>query len=131
VRIAVLVIRARASSSACFAQVRTDRAVGRVEFGVDDAALSAEPAQSVAIFAVAFDRELGIDAVRLAQVKVVLAMVGRHMDKAGAAVGGDEIAGQERAGLGKEAAQMVHRVAGDGSGEVGAFAGKAVSNAPT
>ena len=78
-------------------------------------------AQSVAIVAVALDREHRIDAVRLAQQEIVLAMIRRHMDEAGAGVGGDEIAGQERAGLGEEAAEMVHRVAGDGAGEVGAF----------
>jgi hypothetical protein len=62
-----------------------------------------------------------LDAVGLAQQEVVLAMVRRHVDKAGAALGGDEIAGEERAGLGEEAAERVHRVAGDGAGEVGAF----------
>src|SRR3546814_4383709 len=57
----------------------------------------------------------------LAQVEIILAMVGRHMDEAGAAVGGDEIAREEGAGACEEAAEMVHRVAGDGAGEVGAF----------
>ena len=56
--------------------------------------------------------------LRLAQLEIILAMVGRHMDQAGAAVGGDEVAGQEGAGPGEEAAEMVHRVAGDGAGEV-------------
>ena len=112
----MLVIRAGREQAAGFAQVRTDRAVGRVEFGVDDTALPAKPAPVGTIFAIAFDRELRFDAVRLAQIEIVLAMVGRHMDKPGAAVGGDKIAGQEGAGLGIEAAQMVHRVAGDGSG---------------
>ena len=45
-------------------------------------------------------------------------MVGRHVDEAGAGVGGDMVAGQEGAGLGEEAAEMVHRVAGDGAGEL-------------
>ena len=84
-------------------------------------ALAAEPQPVLAIFAVGLDREHRIDAVRLAQLEIILAMVGRHMDQAGAAVGGDELAGQEGAGLGEEAAEMVHRVAGDGAGEVGAF----------
>jgi hypothetical protein len=57
----------------------------------------------------------------LHSVEVVLAMVGRHVDEAGAAVGGDEIAGQERARGGVEPAEVVHRVAGDGAGKVGAF----------
>ena len=60
--------------------------------------------------------------MRLAQVEVVLAVVGRHVDEAGAALGGDEVARQERARLGEEPAEVVHRVAGDGAGEVGAFA---------
>ena len=60
--------------------------------------------------------------MRAAQLEIVLAMVGRHVDEAGALVGGDEVAGQERARLGEEAAELVHRVAGDGAGEVGAFA---------
>jgi hypothetical protein len=38
------------------------------------------------------------------------------MDKPGAAVGGDKIAGEHRPWLGKEATEMVHRVADDGSG---------------
>ena len=59
--------------------------------------------------------------MRLAQLEIVLAMVGRHVDQAGAALGGDELAGQERPRLGEEAAEMVHRVAGDGAGEVGAL----------
>ena len=59
--------------------------------------------------------------LRLAQLEIVLAMVGRHVDEAGALVGGDEVAGQERPRLGEEAAELVHRVAGDGAGEVGAF----------
>ncbi len=46
-----------------------------------------------AVLAVALDREDRFDAVRLAQQEVVLAMVGGHVDKAGAAFGGDEIAG--------------------------------------
>ncbi len=84
-------------------------------------ALAAEPQPVLAIFAVALDREHRVDAVGLAQLEIILAMVGRHMDQAGAAVGGDEVAGQEGAGPGEEAAEMVHRVAGDGAGEVGAF----------
>ena len=74
--------------------------------------------QSGAIFAVRLDREHRVDAVRLAQLEIVLAMVGRHVDQAGALVGGDEVAGQERARLGEEAAELVHRVAGDGAGEL-------------
>ena len=45
-------------------------------------------------------------------------MVGGHVDEAGARVGGHELAGQERAGLGKEAAACVHRVAGGGICEI-------------
>src|SRR3546814_17422090 len=69
--------------AACVAQVGADRAVGGVELGVDHAALTAEPGPIFAIFAVALDREHGVDAVRLAQVEVIFALIGRHMDKAG------------------------------------------------
>ena len=84
-------------------------------------ALPAEPGPVLAVLAVGLDREHRVDAVRLAQLEVVLAVVGRHVDEAGAAVGGDEVAGQERPRLGEEPAEVVHRVAGDGAGEVGAF----------
>ena len=53
--------------------------------------------------------------MRLAQVEVVLAVVRRHVDEAGASIGGDEVAGEERARPREEAAEMVHRVAGDGA----------------
>src|SRR3546814_1854170 len=85
-RIAVAVVGAGGKQRAGFAQVGADRAVGGVELGVDDAALAAEPRPVGAVLAVALDREDGVDAVRLAQVEIILAMVGRHMDEAGAAV---------------------------------------------
>src|SRR5690606_37268907 len=97
---------------------RTDWPVGRVELRVDDGALSAEPAPVLAILTVAFDRELLPDAVRLAQLEVVLAVVRRHVHEAGSAVGGDEVARQERARLGEEPAEVMHRMAGYGAGEV-------------
>ncbi len=59
--------------------------------------------------------------MRLAQFEIVLAVVRRHMDESGAAVGGDEIAREEWARLGEEPAEVVHRVAGDGAGEFGAL----------
>src|SRR3546814_9028575 len=64
VRIAVLVVGRRGEQPAGFAQVGADRAVGCIELGVDDAALTAEPAPVFAIFAVGFDSEHGVDAVR-------------------------------------------------------------------
>ena len=85
-------------------------------------ALAAEPAPILTIFPVALDREHGVEPVRLAEVEIVLAMVGRHMDEPGAAVGGDEIAREEGARTREEAAERVHRMAGDGAGKVGAFA---------
>src|SRR3546814_8365450 len=81
--------------AACFAQVGADRAVLADEFGVDDAALATEPEPVLAIFAVIFDGEDRAQAVRLAEREVVLAMVGDHVDKAGARVGGDEIRSEE------------------------------------
>ncbi len=89
-RVAVLVIGGRREQAACIAQIRTDRTIGRVEFGVDDAALSGQPSPIIAVFAIGGDGENGFNAVRLAQVKVILAMIGGHMDKAGAGFGGDE-----------------------------------------
>ena len=121
-RVAVLEVGARGEQRAGFAQVGADRPVGRVELGVDDAALAAEPQPVGRGNAARIDREHRVDAVGLAQLEIVLAMVRRHVDEAGALVGGDEVAGQERARLGEEAAELVHRVAGDGAGEVGAFA---------
>jgi hypothetical protein len=122
-RIAMLVVRTRREQPAGLAQVRADRPIGRVELGIDDRALSAEPAPVGAVLAVAFHGELRLQPVRLAQLEIVLAVVRGHMDQPGAALGGDEVAGQEWAGFGKEPAEVVHRVAGDGSGEVGALAG--------
>ena len=101
-RVAVLIVGRGGEQGAGLAQVRADRPVGRVELIVDDAALAAEPQPVLAILAVALDREHRIDAVRLAQLEIILAMVGRHMDQAGAAVGGDELAGQEGRGLAKK-----------------------------
>ena len=116
--VGVRVVRARREQCARFAQVRADRAVGRVELGVDDAHAAlirtAEPAPVVAVAPVVHHREDGVDTVRLAQLEVVLAMIGRHVDKAGAAVGGDEIAGQQRTRGRVEPAEVVHRVAGEG-----------------
>ena len=93
-------------------QVRADRSVGGVELGVDDRALPAEPGPVGTIFPVALDREHWLDPVGLAQREIVLAMIRSHVDEAGAGIGRDELAGQERARLGKESAEVVHRVTG-------------------
>ena len=113
-RVAVFEVVRRREQRAGFAQVAADRPVAGDELLVDHRTLAAEPRPVVAEHAVAIDREHRIDAVRLAQQEIVLAMVGRHVDEAGAGVGSDEVAGQERAGLGEEAAEMMHRMAGDG-----------------
>src|SRR3546814_18667535 len=113
-RIAVLEILARGEEGAGVAQVRADRAVGRVELLVDDRSLAAEPEPVLAIAPVILDREDGVDAVRLAQQEIVLAMVGRHVNQAGARPGGDEIAGGARAGVSEEAAAMVTWMAKNG-----------------
>ena len=120
-RIAVLEVGARGEQRAGLAQVRADRPIRRVELGVDDAALPAEPQPVGSVEAARIDREHRVDAVRLAQLEIVLAMIRRHVDEARALVGGDEVAGQERPRLGEESAELVHRVAGDGAGEVGAL----------
>ncbi len=115
-----IVLRCR-EQRARFAQVRTDRPIGGVELRVDHRALPAEPAPVLAVLAVALDRELRRQAVGLAQLEIVLAVVGRHVDQPGAGVGGDELARQERPRLGEKSAEVVHRVTRDGAGEVGAF----------
>jgi hypothetical protein len=97
----MLVVRARRQQPARLAQRGADRPVGCVELRVDDRAFTAQPRPVRAVLAIALDREDRIDPVRLAQQEVVLAMVGRHVDKAGAAVGGDEIAGSSGRGLAK------------------------------
>ena len=130
-RIGVLVILTCAQQSARVAKVRTDRPVRRVEVGIDDRAAAllairiqiarAQPRPVVSIASIAHDCEDGFDAHGLAQVEIVLAVIGRHVDEAGAAIGGDEIAGQHGAERFVEAAELVHRMADFGSGEVGAF----------
>ena len=50
-------------------------------------------------------------------------MVGRHVDDTRTRISGDEIAREHRARLGKEPAEVVHRVAGDCARKVGAFEG--------
>src|SRR3546814_17085212 len=117
-RIAVLEILARGEEGAGVAQVRADRAVGRVELLVDDRSLAAEPEPVLAIAPVILAREDGVDAVRLAQQEIVPAMVGRHVNQAGARLGGDEIAGEARAGFSEEAAEMVHWMASNGAGSL-------------
>ncbi len=94
-------------------QVGADRSVRRVELLVDDRALAAEPQPVLAILSVTLDREDRVDAVRLADLEVLFAMIRRHVDEAGARIGGDVVAGDERTRLGEEAAEMVHRVAGN------------------
>ena len=121
-RIAVREIVRRREQRPRLAQVAADRPVARDELLVDDAALPTEPRPVGPVHPRAIDREHRVDAVLLAQQEIVLAMIRRHVDEAGAGIGGDEVAGQERARLGEEPAEVVHRVAGDGAGEVGAFA---------
>ena len=130
-RVGMLVIVAGRKQRARFAQIVADRAFGRIERLVDHAAATflavlvqiarAEPLPVVAVAPVGHDREDRLEPVGTAQQEVVLAMVGRHMDEAGAAVGGDEIARQEGARPGVKPAELVHRMASDGPGEVWAF----------
>ena len=121
-RVGMLVVRRSRNQPASLAQRLADRAIGRIELGIDHRALPAEPAPVLAVLAIALHRKHRLDPVRLAQRKIVLAMVRRHMNKARAAVSRDEIAGKHGARLGEEPAECVHGMAGDGSGEVGAFA---------
>ena len=117
----MLIIGRCREQAASRVQRSANGAVRRVEFGVDDAAFTAEPEPISAIFAVAFDREHRVDSVCLAQVKVILAMIGRHMDEAGAAISGDEVACEHWARFRKETAEMVHWVADDGPLKLASF----------
>ena len=101
-RIAVLVIRRRREQAAAFVQRFADGAIRCVKFGVDDAALTAQPSPIRTIFAIGFDRKDRINAVRLAQVEIILTMVRGHVDEASAAFGGNEIAREHWAGFGKK-----------------------------
>src|SRR4051794_36766853 len=114
-RVAVLEVGARGEQRPRLAQVGADRPVGRVELGVDDATLSAEPQPVGPVEAARVYREHRVDAVRLAQLEIVLTMVGRHVYEAGALVGGDEVARQKWPRLGKETPKLVHRVPSDGA----------------
>ena len=116
-RVAVLIIRRRREQAARFVQGRTDRPVRRVEFGVDDAAFTAEPEPIGTIFAITLNREDRVNAIGLTQVKVILTMVRGHMDEARAAVGSDEVACEHWTRLGKETAEFVHWVADHGAFE--------------
>jgi hypothetical protein len=87
-------------------------------------ALITEPEPVRLVETAVVDREHRIDAVRLAEQEIVLAMIRRHVDEAGALIRGDEFAGEEGARCREEAAEMVHRMARDGAGEVGAFEGE-------
>ena len=125
-RVGMRVIGAGRQQRARLAQITTDRAFGRVERFVDDAAaaflalciqiIRAQPQPVIAVPAIGHDGENGLDPVRLAQFEIILAMVGCHMDNAGPAIGSDEITGQHRARLGIEPAKMVHWVAAEGAG---------------
>jgi len=110
-RVAVLEVVARREQRAGCAQVAADRAVGGHELLVDDRALPAEPRPVGAVHACAVDREDGVDAILLAELEIVLAVVGRHVDESGAGVRRDELAGEERARLCEEPTERVHRVA--------------------
>src|SRR3546814_15928140 len=99
--------------------VRTNWAFGRIQLGRDDRALAAQPCPIGAVETIGFDREHRVDAMRLAQREIVLAMIRGHVDEAGAGIRSDEIPGEERAWLGEEAAALVHRVAGEDRKSVG------------
>ncbi len=117
-RVAVLEVVARREQRTGRAQIGADRAVGGHELLVDDRPLPAEPGPVGAVHPRTVDREDRVDAVLLAELEIVLAVVRRHVDEAGARVGGDEVAGEERAGLGEEPAECVHRVACGGAFEL-------------
>ena len=101
-RIAVLELVRRQQRTG-FAQRGADGALRVIELIRNDIALALQP-QPVgpvgAIGAIAENGEHWVDAVGLAEGEIILAMVGRHVDEAGALLGGDEITGQERARAG-------------------------------
>ena len=117
----MLIIGRCREQSASRVQRSADGAVRRVEFGIDDAAFTAQPEPVGAIFAIAFDRENGIDAIRLAQIEIIFTMVRRHMNKTSAAISGDEVACEHWARFRKETTEMVHWVADDGPLKLASF----------
>src|SRR3954454_7154477 len=127
-RVTVLEVRARSEERPDIPQVRAYWPVGRIELGVDHAALSAEPQPIGTVETARIDGEDRINAIGAAQLEIVLAMVGCHVDKAGALVGGDEFARKKRPRLGKEAAELVHRVSCNRSGELSTGDGRALDH---
>src|SRR5262249_44704466 len=115
-RVAVLEVCARREQRTRLAQIPTDpslrplelrrqvRAAGRWHRAVAPRPPPPEPQPVGPVEAPRIDREDRIDAVGAAQLEIVLAMIGRHVDEARALVGGDEIARKERAWPGEEAA---------------------------
>ena len=100
-------IIARRQQRAGLAQVRTDRPVLGDKFLVDHRpgplVAARQPGPVVAIDAIGLDREHRVDAVLLAQIEIILAMVGRHMDQPGPGIGGDKMrAIEKRARLGEK-----------------------------
>src|SRR3546814_8991645 len=64
------------SSDVCSSDlVRTNWAFGRIQLGRDDRALAAQPCPIGAVETIGFDREHRVDAMRLAQREIVLAMI--------------------------------------------------------
>ena len=61
-----------------------------------------------------------LEAVACTQLEIVLAVAGGDVDEAGALLGGDEVAGQQRHGEAVAAGMAGQRMAGDAAGERGA-----------
>ena len=123
---------------ACLAQIRTDRTFGAVKILVDHAAgalvATRQPFPVIAIDAIRLDREHWVDAVFLAQIEIILAMIRRHMHQPGTGIGGDKMRTiEKRARFGVKFAVrefVGHRVFGGSTGELGAFATPATGIEP-
>ena len=81
----------------CFEQCFDDRAVGLANFAVGFIDIESGKAFDVRqIASVIADGFIEFDVVFFAEVEIVLAVAGGDVDKAGAGVGGDEVAEIER-----------------------------------
>ena len=119
-RVAVLEVGARGEQRAGLAQVRADRPVGRVELVVDDAALAAEPQPVGPVEAARSTAKTGSMPFALHSSKSSSPWSGAMWTRPVPWSVVTKSPGRNGRGLAKKPAELVHRVAGDGAGELGA-----------
>ena len=115
----------------------------RAQRARDDVVLRAEPPIDVIDVHAADHRPVGtvgairlhdeqrLDSVRLTQLEIFLAVVGRLVDQSGPLIGGDEISRHHRTRLVEERVRARERVRADGAGEVGASKAQIYFAAPS